>query len=185
MKTAVLGWGSLIWRPGALPLASEWKTGGPALPLEFSRVSRSRGGALTLVIDPLHGAPMPTRFAVSSRSNLDHTIEDLASREHTSPEHIGYVNLTDQRLNCRTHPEAARIIGQWAVRNSYEAAVWTDLPSNFEESGCAFSVANGIRHLMSLKGPGAGMARQYLLRAPLEIVTPLRERLWVHPWLWG
>jgi len=185
MKIAILGWDSLVWRPGALPLATEWKKGGPSLPLEFSRISRSRGGALTLVIDPLHGTSTPTRFAASSRSDLTSVIEDMRSRERTSPEQVGYLDLRNQTVNCRTHREAAQTIGRWAMETGFQAAVWSDLPSNFEEHGGAFSVADGIRYLVSLREPGAGMARQYLLRAPLEIVTPLRERLWVHPWLWS
>jgi hypothetical protein len=185
MKIAILGWGSLIWRPGTLPLATEWRKPGPSLPLEFSRISRSRGGALTLVIDPVHGALVPTRFAASSRSNLEHAIQDLRSREHTEDENVGYVDLEGECLNCRAQPEAAPTIGQWAARNGFDAVVWTDLPSNFEQHAGTFSVVEGIRYLMGLREPNSGMARQYLLRAPLEIVTPLRERLWVHPWLWS
>ncbi len=185
MKIAMLGWGSLIWRPGTLPMATEWEKGGPPLPLEFSRISRSRGGALTVVIDPVNGVHRPARFAKSPRSDVGAAIEDLRAREHADMESIGYVDLERRRQNCRVHPEGAQAIGQWAIKNSFDAVIWTDLPSNFvEKRGNDFSVAEAIRYLMSLKEPNAGMAREYLLRAPLEIVTPLRERLWVHPWLW-
>jgi hypothetical protein len=186
MKIAILGWGSLTWRPGVLPLATEWRKGGPLLPLEFSRISRSRGGALTVVIDPAHGAQVATRFATSQRSDLGDAIEDLRNREHTELERIGYVDLEEQCQICRVFPEAAQSIGQWGKRNGFAAVVWTDLPTNFtEKRGGAFSVAEAVRYLMSLREPSAGMAREYLLRAPLEIATPLRERLWMHPWLWS
>jgi hypothetical protein len=39
MRIAILAWGSLIWNPRYLPLASEWVLGGPVLPIEFARVS--------------------------------------------------------------------------------------------------------------------------------------------------
>jgi len=58
MKIAILGWGSLLWEPSAefekwieLP----WKNDGPKLKIEFSRISGSRKGALTLVIDEVNG----------------------------------------------------------------------------------------------------------------------------------
>jgi len=186
MQIAILGWGSLIWRPGTLPMATEWRKGGPLLPLEFSRVSRSRGGALTLAIDPAFGVPLPTRFAASPRSDLDAAVEDLRSREHTDVDKIGYVDLGRRSQRCQIHAEAAHTIGRWGLANGFDAIIWTDLPGNFSERrGGAFSVAEAVRYLGSLKQPSAGMAREYLLRAPLEIITPLRERLWVHPWLWS
>jgi hypothetical protein len=42
-----LGWGSLIWNPKDLPV-EDWHGDGPALPVEFARISR--GGRLTLVV---------------------------------------------------------------------------------------------------------------------------------------
>ncbi|MDU1189996.1 MAG: hypothetical protein E6990_18890 [Enterobacter sp.] len=48
MKIACLGWGSLIWKSGALPVAGEWQTDGPSLPVEFCRVSD--GGELATAI---------------------------------------------------------------------------------------------------------------------------------------
>jgi len=186
MKIAILGWGSLIWRPGTLPMATVWKKGGPVLPLEFSRISRSRGGALTVVIDPAHGTQLPTRFATSPRPDIRTAIEDLRGREHTEQESIGYVDLERRSQHCQTHPDAAQGIGLWGIRNGFDAVIWTDLPGNYaERRGDTFSVSEAIRYLTGLKEPSAGMAREYFLRAPLEIVTPLRERLWVHPWLWS
>ena len=46
MKIAILGWASLVWNPQQLPHKGDWKSGGPRLPIEFSRVSKD--GRLTL-----------------------------------------------------------------------------------------------------------------------------------------
>ena len=79
MMHAILGWGSLLWDSSTYPLklSSEWLADGPVLPIEFSRVSQSRGGALTLVIDPEHGAECRTSYAISSRRRLDDVVCDL------------------------------------------------------------------------------------------------------------
>jgi hypothetical protein len=71
VKIAILGWGSLISKPegdatiGQKPLriTGKFVPGGPSLPIEFSRISKD--GRLTLVIDPIHGTPCDTFYAVS------------------------------------------------------------------------------------------------------------------------
>jgi len=67
-----------------------WLRGGPSLPLEFSRISKSRGGALTLVIDPENGTETIVSYCVSVRDRPSDTIEDLRIREGpTRKEWIG------------------------------------------------------------------------------------------------
>jgi hypothetical protein len=48
MKIAIVGWGSLIWDPRDLHLATA------ILPIEFSRISDN--GRLTLVVDERYAA---------------------------------------------------------------------------------------------------------------------------------
>lgn len=55
---AILSWGSLIWKPEALPYQGAWNPGGPVLPLEFTRVKTAR--PLTLVLDQVNGVDCPT-----------------------------------------------------------------------------------------------------------------------------
>ena len=59
MKIAILGWGSLLWdnQPEFDRWHESWQYDGPRLKLEFSRVSKSRLRALTLVIDEIYGTP--------------------------------------------------------------------------------------------------------------------------------
>jgi len=191
---AVLGWGSLLWAEGVLDLATAWSRGGPQLPIEFSRVSESRAGALTLVLDPQNGEWNSTWFAISSQRNLNDAIRSLSRREHTDPESIGYVNC--RNAQCRSHvlPSASRAISDWAAENDIDAVIWTDLPSNFgevdktkfadvERPNMAFTVDNAVEYLYGLRTDGAAKAREYIKKAPPEVDTPLRQRLHGDPWL--
>ena len=70
MRIAILGWGSLLWDKRAEfdwfeKQYEQWQCDGPTLKLEFSRVSESRGNALTLVLD----TDMPPRFNVGAPGN--------------------------------------------------------------------------------------------------------------------
>jgi len=186
MQIVILGWGSLIWDQGNLPLKTEWQIGGVELPVEFSRVSDRRDGALTLVIDPDNGQNVSTRFAISKRTELEDAICDVRSREETLVKRIGYVNLIDGSQRCKVYPEVSHAIRAWASRNSFDAVVWTDLPSNFRDKvDVQFSVEEAARYLHGLPENGAVKARVYIMNAPQEIDTPLRRRLKDDPWLKG
>lgn len=183
MRIAILGWGSLIWEPGDLPLQTDWIMGGPQLPLEFSRASTSRDGALTLVIDPKNGTMVQTRYAISERSVLPEAIEDLRKREKTASDSIGYVNLTEGSKRCNFHPEVGDVISRWAEDNNIDAVIWTDLPSNFSEKiGADFSVPKAIEYLKTLSQDGATKARRYIREAPNEVDTLLRRMVRDDPW---
>ena len=90
-----------------------WKPDGPSPKIEFSRVSVSRDDALTLVIDPVHGVPVPTSFCMSTRASHE-TVEDLRIREGTScgAEHIGFCIRTGRHKaemrGTRHHTSVAR-----------------------------------------------------------------------------
>jgi hypothetical protein len=181
MRIAILGWGSLIWDRRDLPISMAWQRGGPVLPIEFSRMSRSgeRAGCLTLVIDELHGANVRTRFAVSTRTNLDDAITDLRTREGTSSDRIGYINLgrgTERAYARQRHPHACDTIKAWAQAQQWDAVVWTALTSNFEEvADRPFTVEAAIQHLNGLGEPAKSHALEYLQKAAPEVVTSVRS----------
>src|SRR5437870_1628490 len=81
MQIAVIGWGSLIWCPGCLRIKSRWHCDGPALPIEFARISGDK--RLTLVIHP--GSPEETTpdqrtyWALSELENLTAARKNLQS----------------------------------------------------------------------------------------------------------
>ena len=90
---AILGWGSLLWDwTRADGRHSSWQKDGPELKLEFSRISTSRNGALTLVIDPEHGMPTQVAYDLSQKLRKD-AMGDLRRREETTLSNIGYVRL--------------------------------------------------------------------------------------------
>jgi len=186
MKIAILSWGSLIQTgvQRGLQINGEWHTGGPVLPLEFSRISQSgeRAGCLTLVIDEQNGVNVPTHYALSSLSNLDHAIFNLRTVERIREEYaytIGYVNLvseTERTFSRRKHPIACNTIKAWALTNNWDAVIWSSLLSNFEEkTGIPFSVESAVQYLSHLREPVSSKAFEYICTAPAEVITPLRR----------
>ena len=49
VRIAVIGWGSLIWNQAELQISKPFTLGGPALNIEFARISMD--GRLTLIVD--------------------------------------------------------------------------------------------------------------------------------------
>ena len=97
-RIAILGWGSLIWEPRELETIGGWQMGGPVLPIEFSRVSND--GRLTLVVDEKNGVDVPTRYILSSRTDMAGAIENLRVREKApSDRGIGVFDRSDELRN--------------------------------------------------------------------------------------
>lgn len=177
MKTAILGCGSLIWDPRELAplLVGPWRTTGPVLPIEFVRISND--GRLTLAIDAKNGVSVPTRFAESSRQDLQATVEDLRHREGTSSKYVGFINRKNGTSRAGEET-VVRTIEAWADEVGVDGVVWTDLRSNFSErSGVAFSTEAATNYVMSLKGPALENAIEYITKAPDEVDTPVRRLL--------
>src|SRR5579885_2650065 len=97
---AILGWGSLLWEGGAEfdKWHGDWRFDGPKVPLEFSRISDSRLGALTLVLDAEHGAQVPVAWCVSKRKYAEDVVADLRCREGCSIRDIAYLELANEAL---------------------------------------------------------------------------------------
>jgi hypothetical protein len=182
VKCAVLGWGSLVWEPRELKTAAIFAPNGPLLPIEFCRVAKD--GRLTLAIDETFGDVCTTYSAPSALQTLDAAIENLRKREETITSEIGFVELASGRQSdvaMERHPQVVATITAWAEASGCDAAIWTALKSNFDESGTGgepFSVTAAIRYLEALnaKDPAAfARALAYIRNAPPEVETPVRD----------
>lgn len=186
MSIAILGWGSLLWDGGHEFDArhGRWEYDGPTLKIEFSRVSKTRGDALTLVIDDQHGSHLQVAWCLSTRQTLEDAVCDLRCREQTRVEDIGYVRLHTQPPTFTNSPTRQELI-DWGRQKNLDAIVWTTLENNFqnpEKMRGPFSVDAALAHLQSLDPAGKARAAEYVWRAPIFVKTPLRDTLQREPW---
>jgi hypothetical protein len=182
-KIAVLGWGSLIWEkhPEFDDKHDAWILDGPVLELEFSRISNTRDGALTLVIDDTNGAACTVSYALSKRTDPHDAICDLRSREGTILRNIGRY-FEDGSSPSTEVPEEFKA---WVRKKKLDVVVWTNLESNFKgtsDAGEEFSVSAALSHLKSLAPKGKARAAEYIWNAPPFVQTPLRAALEQEPW---
>lgn len=171
MKIAILGWGSLIWCPGALKLRTRWHRDGPWLPIEFARISSA--DRVTLVIHP-GSRIQQTLWAIADADNIQEVRQDLHQREGTGPTAIHACTLAgDFSLGVTEDTKLA--MGGWLkVHAEIEGCVWTGLASNWQAKRARdFSVADAVRYLKEL--PDSDRAREYVRCAPRQIQTDVRE----------
>jgi len=182
-KIAILGWGSLLWdsRPDFDKQCDDWQLDGPMLKLEFSRKSKSRGYALTLVIDPTHGQECQVAYALSKRTNPEDAIYDLRSREGTTSENIGYFFADGPRHRARDESTLGTI-RRWAEEKSFDVVIWTDLDGHFNHVPKEEFVKSAVQHIQGLTRESKAHAAEYVWRAPPFVTTPLRRALEAEPW---
>lgn len=183
-QIAILGWGSLLWdtRPEFDEQHEPWRHDGPEINVEFSRVSQSRRGALTLVIDPKNGAHCRVAYAISKRRDPEDAICDLRCREGTTRSNIGFLFADGSRRQGRD-PHSLEAIRAWAETKKLDVVVWTDLGSNFDKVyGKPFDIDAALAHIQSLDGEAKSGAAEYVWRAPGFVDTPLRRVLQTPPW---
>ncbi len=187
MKIAILGWGSLLWDLETLTghVDPNWCRGaGPVLPLEFSRISPKRKRALALIIDPEHGTDCNTSLVISRKNRLEEAVYDLAARERAPLERVGYASIHGDWQSSVAH--LAPHLEAWLSASEFDAAVWADLPSNFEdEYGVSFSLSAAIGYLQSLDIEALQEAKRYIEFAPEETMTALRKLLEQNEWWAG
>ena len=183
-RTAILGWGSLLWEGGADfdRWHDEWRFDGPLLNLEFTRVSKTRMGALTLVIDPKHGSPVTVAWCLSKRADPADTAADLRCREGCSIKHVARLDLPLSQTDL-PQEQATRVIAAWAQDRRFNSVIWTALEANFESVvQRPFSVSSALCYLQALPVGAKVKAAEYVWRAPEFAQTPLRKALETKPW---
>lgn len=184
MKIAIIGYGSLIWDLDDLApkVAGPWQRGiGPQMPVEFARVSPKRKLGLVLVIHEDVPQASRTSYLLSNRDTLDQAVIDLAERERTDREHIGFSTRAGDHYS-RT-AGIAQTVDKWLSETQLDAAVWTDLNGNFDDhTGETFSHEAGISYLRKLSGASLSEAWRYITYAPSETDTPFRRYLATDGW---
>jgi len=168
VKIACIAWGSLLWKPGPLKLASAWMPDGPPLPLEFVRDSDD-SEELALVLH--EAAPLvPTYWARLDAASLDEAREMLREREKIRPQYPQWVGSIPN-----PHGAADERIGAWMHARELDAVVWTALPAKFAQvSERAPSAHEAIAFLAGLQGEARAKAEDYVRRVPSEIRTLYR-----------
>jgi hypothetical protein len=171
MKIACLGWGSLIWKPGDLKCNSEWQADGPALPIEYARVSRD--GRITLVL--VEGEPTsPVLWSPLAVDSLDEAVKMLAAREGTGD--LGQIGRwspggTGNYLGLD-------VIAAWATERQIDGVVWTALPPGLKDSrGTKPVLQDLLAHINGLTVKQRDSAAEYVAKTPKQIATAYRSAL--------
>ncbi len=173
MKIAVIAWGSLIWDPRTLACKFEnWKTDGPTLPIEFSRISKD--GRITLVIDEEHGTNIQTYWNTLSFTNLQEAKENLRFREKTEEKCISEVEAS-----TTTNDPMLKEIQKWLQENELDAAIWTGIPSNWNAKRSPGYTRDEItKYLKESKDtPVWEKLKNYIIKAPKQTQTNMRSFL--------
>lgn len=173
MTIVCLGWGSLLWDPRELPLASEWRHDGPELPIEFTR--QSADGRITLVVDP-QAAPLTVFSADLDVASLVEAREALAARENITSRYldrsVGYWSPS----GSSGHKEC-EVVEKWASHTGYAGVVWTALKPKFNGVFTAPTCAQVVDYLESLEGETRSDAERYIRQTPGPIRTAFRAEI--------
>jgi len=169
MKIACLGWGSLIWKPAALPLRGDWQKDGPLFPIELCRVAD--GGELSTAICP-DAAPLPVLWAWLAVDNLEQACAALADREQIP------AARTDGVGRLRVSGTHGGPLHQWATARQIDAVVWTALPPRYADTeGRLPALSEAVDYLAGLNGDTRAHALSYVRQLAAQIDTPYRRAI--------
>ena len=169
MVIACLGWGSLIWKPDTLPLAGEWFSDGPKLPIEFARVGD--GGELATAICA-NAPPCKVLWALLDVETLEDACEALRVREQIPEDRQDGIGI------FTTSSSSVGVIAEWAFPRQLDAIIWTALPPRFEGiEGLIPTVDDAVSYLSGLSGEAQEHAREYVKQVPAQIDTPYRSEI--------
>ncbi|QCR37984.1 hypothetical protein [Nissabacter sp. SGAir0207] len=169
MKIACLGWGSLIWKPGPLPVAGEWRSDGPEVPVEFSRVGDS--GELSTAVS-LNAPLLQVFWAELAVEGVDQAIAALREREGIPEQRHDGVGA----LFLAASPVGP--LAEWALARDIDVVIWTALPPRIHNiEGRIPSSEEAVAYLSSLTGETREHAMNYLEQVPAQLDTPYRRAI--------
>lgn len=172
MNIVCIAWGSLLWKPQGLKLASGWHPGGPPLPLEFVRQSDDSPELALVLCERARLAP--TYWAYLATDNLDHARAMLYAREKVTPgrpEWIGSIPAAD---GAQEDPR----VSAWLRARRIDAAVWTAIPPKFDgRNGHVPTADQVVAWLEGCSGEQRAAAEYYIRRTPAHIDTVYRRAI--------
>ncbi len=175
MKIACLGWGSLIWNPGTLPIHTPWFEDGPLLPIEFAR--ESNDGRITLVLAEVPRS-VQALWALMKVDDLEEARVALASREGITEDNRRYSIGFWDRGSGKSHGRRADEIGAWARGRDLDAVIWTNLKQGLKGHGGKLPTCEQVlQHLRNLSPEAMERAREYVCKAPCQIDTDYRRAI--------
>lgn len=167
MKIACLGWGSLIWKTGDLPVASPWHHDGPAVPIEFVRIAD--GGELSTAIC-LNAKPVQVLWAWLNTASLESACRALRLREAIADSRVDGIGMITVTENA-TGP-----LAEWAQTKGIEGLIWTGLPARMAGTEGQIPTLDDARHyLQNLTGETREHAFHYIEQVPAQIDTVYRR----------
>ncbi|WP_333617514.1 hypothetical protein [Mixta calida] len=167
MNIACLGWGSLLWKPDALPVSGDWHADGPSLPIEFSRIGDSGELATAVCINAPLVPVFWTKLAVDT---LEQACDALRQREQIPEERSDGIGA------LITQGSATGPLAEWAQARQIDAVIWTALPPRIAYSeGLIPTLDDAVAYLSELQGEKRDHARHYLEQVPRQIDTPYRR----------
>lgn len=173
MSIVCLGWGSLIWNSGGLPIISNWNHEGPKLPVEFAR--QSNNGRITLVVTD-GAVPLTVFSAVLDTDATDAARAVLAEREGISSS-FAHRSVGHWTARSTSDHEEADVIGSWASAAGHDGVVWTALKPKFEQKYLTPTSEQIVQYLGTLAGKTRYEAESYIRRTPTQIRTTYREAI--------
>ena len=197
-KVVCLGWGSLVWRLGDLPVErfsgpsrppwaccvkdcddiGDWQCGGPRIRVEFMRQSGKTRDRVTLVLHE-QGTLVTSFWARMTVYDLEKAKQDLAVREGTRRKSDPTAGI-DHWSTGDPDPKMIPGLESWATSRDIDHVIWTALKSKFEgfDDGKAPPVDKVIEYLKELsKDDREAKAREYVRCTPPQIDTAYRQRI--------
>lgn len=170
MNIVCIAWGSLLWKPGPLKLASGWHPGGPRLPLEFVRVSDDSPEVALVLCEGAR--PQATYWAYLDARDLDAARAMLGAREKITPARPDWIGSIPAHAGAVEDPR----IAAWLHAMRIDAAVWTALPPKSRGMpGRAPSPEEVFAAFHRLGPDERAAAEEYVRRTPAHIDTGYRR----------
>ena len=175
MRIVCLAWGSLIWKPGVLPVWGKWHPDGPMLPIEFAHVGDNAELATALCPDVPNSSAYWARLDVDEIDVARHLLRQREEIDADRVDGVGTVLVGQPPGTLLGSAE----IHRWASsRDDIDAVVWTALPPRFAGTeGRVPSPNEAAVYLSKLTGQERRHAEDYVRRVPAEIRTANRDAL--------